>query len=306
MSREPAGGEAALAVDAGGTKIAAGLVDRRGRVHALRTAPTGPPGAESLRRAAELGAAAAGEAAGLGFRTAGAGIGLPELVEDGRITSAAVVGWEDDDVRAAFARYGPVRVEADVRAAALAESRLAGSGLPSVSLYINLGTGVSHCLLLDGRPFEGQHGRALMCGSALLTVLDEGANRLVGCRLEDVASGRGISERYRSFTGEEVSAAEVFRRAGGGDPGARLAAGQAMDLLGRMTATLIDILDPGCVIIGGGLTNAPNLVEQVGATARAAVWSDRARQTPITAGRAGRRAGVIGAGLALLDRTAPS
>ena len=303
MSRAAGGREAALAVDAGGTKIAAGLVDRRGGVHALRTAPTGPPGRESLRRAAELGAAAADEAAGLGLRTAGAGIGLPELVEDGRITSAAVVGWEDADVRAAFARYGPVRIEADVRAAALAEARL-GAGLPSVSLYINLGTGISHCLLLEGRPFEGQHGRALMCGSALLTVLDEEANRLVGCRLEDVASGRGISERYRSFTGEEVPAMEVFGRADGGDPDARLAVGQALDLLGRMTATLIDILDPGCVIIGGGLADAPNLVEQVGGKARAAVWSDRARQTPVTAGRAGRRAGVIGAGLALLDRTA--
>ena len=300
MSRAPGGREAALAVDAGGTKIAAGLVDRRGEVRALRTAPTGPPGRESLRRAAELAAAAADEAAGLGLRTAGTGIGLPELVEDGRITSAAVVGWEDADVRAAFDRYGPVRVEADVRAAALAEARLGAAGLPSVALYINLGTGISHCLLLEGRPFEGQHGRALMCGSALLTVLDEDANRLVDCRLEDVASGRGISERYRSFTGEEVPALEVFGRTDGGDPDARLAVGQAVDLLGRMTATLIDILDPGCVIIGGGLTNAPNLVEQVGETARAAVWSDRARQTPITAGRAGRWAGVIGAGLALL------
>lgn len=306
MSRDPGAGEVALAVDVGGTKIAAGLVDRRGGVHSLRTAPTGAPGPDSLQRAAGLGAAAAETAAGLGLRIVGAGIGLPELVEDGKITSAAVAAWDDAGVRGAFDRYGPVRVEADIRAAALAEARLgAASGHP-VCLYINLGTGISHCLLIEGVPFEGAHGRALMCGSTLLTALDEEAGRLVDCRLEDVASGRGVSARYLKFTGEEISAREVFGRAADGDPDARMVAGQTIGLLGRMTSTLIDILDPGCVIIGGGLTRAPGLLDRVAEKALASVWSDRARQTPVTAGRAGRNAGVIGAGLALLDRTAAS
>lgn len=306
MSREPGAEEVALAVDVGGTKIAAGLVDRRGGVYSLRTAPTGAPGPDSLRRAAGLGTAAAGTAAGLGLRIVGAGVGLPELVEDGRITSAAVAAWDDAGVRAAFGRYGPVRVEADVRAAALAEARLGAASDHPVCLYINLGTGISHCLLIEGVPFEGAHGRALMCGSALLTALDEEADRLVDCRLEDVASGRGVSERYRKFTGEEISAREVFGRAADGDPDARRVAGQTVDLLGRMTSTLIDILDPGCVIVGGGMARSPRLLEQVAEKALASVWSDRARRTPILAGQAGPSAGVVGAGLALLDRTAAS
>ena len=177
-----------------------------------------------------------------------------------------------------------------------------GSGADApVSLYVNLGTGISHCLLIDGRPFEGQFGRALMCGSTRFTVLDEDRNELVGCRLEDVASGRGISERYLRFSGERIPAIEVFERARGGDADARLVVEQSIELLGHMVASLIDILDPGLVIIGGGLTNANGLLERLGDVARRAVWSDHARRTPIEAGTCGKSAGVIGAGLSLLD-----
>ena len=150
--------EIALAIDVGGTKIAAGLVDYGGRVSSLRTAPTDQPGGESLRRSAQVGEAVTTTAASRGLHIVGTGIGLPELVEHGRITSAAVVAWEDADVHAAFADHGPVRIEADIRTAALAESRL-GSGSDSrVSLYVNLGTGISHCLVIEGRPFQGQFG----------------------------------------------------------------------------------------------------------------------------------------------------
>lgn len=252
-------GEVALAIDAGGTKIAAALFDRAGRVSSLRTVPTGRPGDDSLRRAAAVGKEVVGAAGGLGLRIVGTGVGLPELVEDGRITSEAVVAWTDGGVQSAFRAYGPVRVEADIRAAALAEARLGSGADAPVSLYVNLGTGISHCLLIDGRPFEGQFGRALMCGSTRFTVLDEDRNELVGCCLEDVASGRGISERYLRFTGDSVSAIDVLERAQNGDTDARLVVDQTIDLLGHMVASLIDILDPGRVVVGGGLTNAPGL-----------------------------------------------
>ena len=240
----------ALAIDVGGTKIAAALVDRRGETYSLRTVPTGAPGAESLRRASEVAAAVACSAPTAGLGIVGAGIGVPELVKDGRLTSEAVVAWTDTGVREAFGDYRPIRVEADIRAAALAEARLGSGADSAVSLYVNLGTGISHCLLIEGRPFEGQHGRALLCGSTRLTALDSERNELVGSCVEDVASGRGISERYLRFTGEVVSAPEVFERSSGRDGDARLVVDQAVRLLGHMVATLIDILDPGVVVVG--------------------------------------------------------
>lgn len=292
----------ALAVDVGGTKIAAALVDREGGVHSLRTVPTGAAGAESLHRASEVAAAVAAEAQPQGFGVVGTGIGIPELVEDGRITSHAVVAWTDADLQEAFSAHRPIRVDADIFAAALAEARIGGGGHQPVSVYVNLGTGISHCLLIEGRPFSGQHGRALMSGSATLAVLDAEANRLVKSCVEDVASGRGIIERYRSLTGETIPGSEVFGRATAGDPDARLVVDQSVVLLGHMVANLVDILDPGLVIVGGGFVNVPGLLERIADVARRSVWSDRARETPIVPGVCGPLAGVIGAGLTILDR----
>ena len=296
-----AGAEVALAVDVGGTKIAAGLVDRGGGVQSLLTIPTGTPGADSLGRASALAAQVAASAEGQGCEIVGTGIGIPELVEDGRITSDAVVAWTDAAVEEAFSSYGAIRVEADIWAAGLAEARLgSGAGWP-VAVYVNLGTGISHCLMIGGRPFQGQHGRALMSGSTTVAALDTESNRLVHGCVEDVASGRGISERYLALRGEMIPGAEVFERASAGDPQARLVVDQSVDLLGHMVANLVDILDPGAVIVGGGFVNVPGLLVRIGDVARRAVWSDRARQTPVLAATCGPSGGVIGAGLVLFD-----
>ncbi len=283
----------------GGTKIAAGLVDRDGKVHSLKAVPTGPRGPESLRQAAQVATRVAGAAQG--FRVLGTGIGMPELVEGGRITSQAVVAWTDAGVEEAFGDYPPIRVEADIRAAALAEARLGSGASSPVTVYLNLGTGISHCLLIDGRPFAGRHGRALLSGSTQLMVLDAARNVLVEGCVEDVASGRGISERYLSLTGRTRAASEVFRRAEGDDRHARLVVEQAVELLGHMLANLIDLLDPATVIVGGGLCNVAGLLDRIGEVAHRSVWSDRARQTPIVAATCGSTAGVIGAGLTLFD-----
>ena len=286
----------------GGTKIAVGLVDRAGGVRSLRTVPTGRAGAESLGRAREVAASVATAAEDEGLEILGTGIGLPELVEDGRITSHAVVAWTDAGVEEAFSDYAPIRVDADIWAAGLAEARFGqGAGWP-VSVYVNLGTGISHCLLIDGRPFQGQHGRALMSGSTMFRVLDTDADRLVGSCMEDMASGRGISERYQDLTGEAIAGEEIFQRAEGGEAVAAMVVEQSVDLLGHMIANLIDILDPGVVIVGGGFVNVPGLLDRIGDVARRTVWSDRARETPVLPGACGPLTGVIGAGLTLLDR----
>ena len=292
----------ALAVDVGGTKIAAALVDREGGVHSLRTVPTGAAGAESLRTASEVASAVAAEAEAQGFGVVGTGIGIPELVEDGSITSQAVVAWTDAGVAETFSDYPPIRVDADIFAAALTEARLGGGADQPVSVYVNLGTGISHCLIIEGRPFVGQHGRALMSGSATLAVLDTQENRVVKCCVEDVASGRGIIERYRSLTGETIPGAEVFDRASAGDSDARLVVDQSVELLGHMVANLVDVLDPGLVIVGGGFVNVPGLLDRIGEVARRSVWSDLARQIPIVPSTFGRLVGVIGAGLTLFDQ----
>ncbi|HET7094985.1 MAG TPA: ROK family protein, partial [Thermomicrobiales bacterium] len=121
-------GPFAIGVDVGGTKIAAGLLDvETGEMVARRIAPTRPErgGAAALDDAVALADALAAAAPG---PIAAIGVGVPELVDPGgSITSAQTLDWRERPVNRRFGRIAPATIEADVRAAALAEARL-GAG----------------------------------------------------------------------------------------------------------------------------------------------------------------------------------
>ena len=120
----------AVGLDVGGTKIAGGLVRfPAGEVVARRLVPT-----RAERDAGAVLADAVGMARDLagavppGGRFAGVGLGMPELVDlDGRLASGGTIDWRGVPLADKFAEVGPVWVEADVRAAAVAEARF-GAG----------------------------------------------------------------------------------------------------------------------------------------------------------------------------------
>ena len=89
---------------------------------------------------------------GWGTDAAAAGLAVCELVDPGgRVRSAETVDWRGVDLLADFDW-----VESDVRAAALAEARFgAGRDEPDF-LYVSVGTGISHCLMVDGRARVGR------------------------------------------------------------------------------------------------------------------------------------------------------
>src|SRR5690606_4308883 len=89
----------------------------------------------------------------------GIGVGLCELVSpDGRILTGCTVDWRGLPVRERLGRHGTVLVEADSRAAALAEARFgAGRGLRSF-FHVTIGTGIGSALVLDGIPHTGATG----------------------------------------------------------------------------------------------------------------------------------------------------
>jgi glucokinase len=124
--------QCAIGVDIGGTKCAAGLVRLdEGRVIARREQPTGPErgGTAVLNDVIALIDSLQEEAKLLSVQPSSIGIGICELVSrDGRVLSAATVRWHDPLIRDKLAAMSlPVRIDADVRAAARAEA-LYGAG----------------------------------------------------------------------------------------------------------------------------------------------------------------------------------
>jgi glucokinase len=203
----------AIGLDVGGTKIAGGVVAfPSGALLARRVVPTGPERggeavlADVLALAGELAASPAARAGEL----LGIGVAVAELVDaQGNVTSGQTIDWRDVPVaerfsglaldprcRFASSRAGALVVESDVRAAALAEARF-GAGRPfSLFVYVTVGTGISSCLVQEGRPFPGARGNALVMASGPWSFTCPACHAQAEMILEEFASGPALVRRY--------------------------------------------------------------------------------------------------------------
>lgn len=259
-----------LGIDIGGTKIAAGLVTSIGKVLTSRRCPTPLTGGQDILRAAlALSQALLAEA---DQPIAAVGIGTGGQVDCGRglilYASELLPGWTGTPVQARFEEtLGlPTYVDNDVNALAVGESRFgAGLGMATV-LYVALGTGVGGALVLGGRVHHGAHGSGGEIGSLLLTI-DPAARRAqsgeIGT-LEAYASGPGLVQTWRELTlctddsATGFTIAEEARR----DPesAAARAVTQTGEYLGFGLVTLVNVLDPDLIVIGGGLSGLGDLL----------------------------------------------
>ncbi|MFG1656777.1 ROK family protein [Micromonospora chersina] len=248
-----------IGIDIGGTKTAAALVDRGGRVLRRREAPTparsGPEAV--LDAAARLAADLLGAAAGpVGVGTAGT---VDPTTGTIRYATDSLPGWTGTPVADALAaRLGrPVRVTNDVNAAALGEC-WAGAGRDHAHvLLVAVGTGLGGAIVRDGRVEAGARGAA----GEVAHLPAPGAERLrCGCgrhgHLEAIASGSGLAAAYAVETGTEVTGRTVADRAAAGDAVARRVVDRAGAALGAALAGLVALLDPDAVLVAGGAAGA--------------------------------------------------
>jgi glucokinase len=259
----------ALGIDVGGSKIAAAIVDvDAGAVlRELRVpTPVGAGGAAVLDVCVALARELAPEGA------AAVGIGLCEFVDlSGKPTSAYTVDWLGLDVERAFAG-AQVRIESDVRAGALAEARFGAASSLASFVYVVVGSGVSHCLVLEGRPYQGARGNAIVTGAP---------------PVEFSVGGLALARRAGVASAEQVLS----------DPVHASLIAEATDELGHALATLVNALDPEAVVIGGGLGLVEGYRERVAAAARSAIEHKATRELPIIAATLGVQSGVVGAAL---------
>jgi glucokinase len=260
-----------VGIDAGGTKLAVGLVDTSsGEVFAAREVQTRTERggaavlADCVQLASEL---AAGEPLDA------IGIGVPELVTlGGEIESACSWDWRDGRWKSAFAEIAPVHVNSDVRVAALAEARLGAGRRFTSFIYVTIGTGISQTFVLHGSPWPGARGNALILGSP---------------PVELVASGPALAARAGKDRAEDVLRS----------PGDRQLVEQSAHDLAIEIARLVNALDPEGVVIGGGLGLAEEFRDLVVASLRPAIYAGSTRELEVLAASLGSRAGIIGAAI---------
>lgn len=147
----------------------------------------------------------------------------------------------------------PVLTENDALVAAYGEYAMHPSQSGHL-IYLGLGTGVGGGLILNGRPFQGQHGVAMEVGHIIV----KPHGRLCGCGnsgcMEQYASASGVVISYFEATQQRCSAAEIASRAGTGDQAALDAYKLAGESLAQALSHILKVIDVTDVVIGGGMS----------------------------------------------------
>lgn len=259
-----------IGVDLGGTKIEAAALDRSGSilVRYRRETPQGNYGATLDAIAAlvtEL-ETRLGAQGSVGVAIPGAISPATGLVKNAN--SVWLIGEKfDRDLSDLLAR--PVRVENDANCFALSEA-VDGSAKAAITVFgVILGTGVGGGHVVNGEIVGGANAIGGEWGHNPLPwpAADEipGPPCYCGLRgcIETFLSGPGLMRDYLDHTNKQLTAETIAGNAATGDPAAEAAMARYEDRLARGLATVINLLDPDCIVLGGGLSNISRLYENV-------------------------------------------
>ncbi len=315
-------GRAVVAVDLGGTKAFVGVVARDGTIahrEALLSRDLRDQPSALLDRLADGVRAAMQAEAADPDHVAAVGLCVPGPLDPTRsvVSVAPNLGWYDVAVREELERRLPgmaVFVENDVRAVALSEHLLgAGRGYDSM-LAVFVGSGVGGGLIVRGRLYHGSHGGAgeighvviqaggPLCGCGRRGDLEAMAARDAVARYVKQAVARGqrtvltelLPAGLDTLTSRDLAAA-IDRN----DGVAIRAARRSARYVGLAIGSVVNLLDPGIVVVGGGIAEAfgQRYVDTAALVAREQILSDSARDLPIVAAQLGSDAGLLGAAL---------
>ena len=172
---------------------------------------------------------------------------------------------------------------------ALAEAH--ASGL-SDFLFVTVSSGISHALVINGKPWAGATGEAIGFGITQIDNSKESPN------LEQYSSGMGIARRYQSILQQEVESAESVFAKYTSDETARQVIDSAAAVLGKSLAAMIDYLDPVKIVIGGGLWLGSEIYRKLVITSYADNASKRRPAPVVLNALTGSNSAVIGAAIA--------
>ena len=266
-----------LAVDLGGTQIRAALITPDRSVHCRRAVPTrDEEGVEAvLGRLADVASDVRDEAAASGLPPPiGIGISAPGPLDPWSgtvLTSPNLAGWTNVRIgpRIASALGLPAFLERDTNVAVMGEWRYGAAKEALNAFYITVSTGIGGGIIIDGRPLVGTDGTAGEVGHLVVEI----DGPVCGCggigHVEAIASGTALAregkdllERRRdpaaplarlAADGAEVDAELVAKAALAGDQDCVAILERAWVAIGAMCASLVNLLDPQVIVIGGSI-----------------------------------------------------
>jgi len=274
----------ALGIDVGASKILAAIVDvSTGIVKARSVIKTdlNLTGDVILDQCVELAKNLVAETS-----IASVGISLCEIIDStGVIRSNQSIDWRALDIASAFKNFHSVKVESDVRAAALAEATY-GAGIKSESfLYVNIGSGISSAFVIRGKVWNGENGAAILLGAGPIDAESKG-------------SGLAIAKQFGVSNSRVVAKAALE-----GDVNASKLFVSAAKIAGDAIAFAVNLLDPQFVVLGGGLVlNVPIYRQALEDQMRVSICSEDARNVKLLNTQLSADSAVIGAAIISLDR----
>lgn len=180
-------------------------------------------------------------------------------------------------------------IESDVRAMALAEVK--ASGLKDF-LFVTVSSGISHALVVNGKPWAGATGEAIGFG---ITQIDNSQESPI---LEQYSSGMGIARRYQQLDSKDIESAENVFANYQEDKVAKEVIDSAAAVLGKSLAAMVDFLDPAKIVIGGGLWLGSELYRNLVLESYEKNVTKRRKAPEVVNSVSGAKAAVIGAAIA--------
>ena len=305
----------AIAIDIGGTNVKSGALSEGGEIVARQRALTEERegGDQLMAKLIDLATALVEEANVPKEQIVGIGVGTPGLPKDGVITSCPgkIPGWEGMEVcsRLEEATGVPGLMDNDVKVIAMGEGWMGAAKGEQNFVSLALGTGVGGGIIIDGKIYQGEHGVSARLGH--MVVDPNGPLCMCGNRgcLEAFCSGpaiascaighvkRGCETVMLELAGDinRIEAKTVFDAATQGDVIALDIMRRTARHLATAVLTLMHALNPKCVVIGGGVAAAGDvLLEPLREMVEEQAWLGPGEAVDIRVSTLGDDAGVFG------------
>lgn len=250
------------------------------------------------------------EAKSKGEKVAAIGVGSPGSIdfEKGQLLGSTpnIASWTNAPIKTNFeARFNiPTWADNDANLMALAEARKGAGQKYRSMLCITLGTGIGGGIIINNQVHRGVHSSAAEVGHIIIEFDGKPCNCGNNGCLEAYASAPAMVERYRRklrrtgvmYNVEELSTEFIFQKAALNEDLAKETINETCDYLGAGIASIVHIIDPDIVVVGGGVAEAGSeFIKRIEQGAKMFALKPVAKTLKVVKSQLHNDAGIVGA-----------